>query len=235
MPAPASFPSDLSDDWQWGPPGELPPRLPFQPHHPPLLRRAAAAAAAVAADVPPAPRRHRLLPRGRSRVHTHIPEPRLTRAWDYGTQRMPLMFDERADWEAFDPAHSPIPARRRLATRPYRPHSRRRLIDFLGFRISRRRAPVARDDDDSLGLTYEELLELDDGNVRCGLSKDELDDLATFEATKEHMSMDCHICLERFEYGASLVMLSCDHVYHKHCIHTWLKQKRSCPICRCDL
>ncbi|CAN8068777.1 unnamed protein product [Agarophyton chilense] len=148
------------------------------------------------------------------------------------------MFDERADWEPFDPAHSQLPARRRLVTRPYRPHTIRRvprLTHFLGFRISRRRAPTPRDDDDSLGLTYEELLELDDGNVRCGLSKHELDHLTTFEATKDHMTMDCHICLDRFDYAVPLVMLSCDHVYHKHCIHTWLKQKRSCPICRCDL
>lgn len=117
------------------------------------------------------------------------------------------------------------------------PSTRRRfgrLAEFLAGRVGRR---VDRDDgeDDSLGLTYEELLELDDRNVRCGLSKDELAGLCTFEAKKEHMNQTCHICLEGVEYGVVLVELECAHVYHKGCIHTWLKQKRSCPTCRSEI
>lgn len=90
-------------------------------------------------------------------------------------------------------------------------------------------------EDDTLELTYEELLELDDRNVRCGLSKDELEELVTFYAGKEHMNATCHICLEGVEYGVVLVELECAHVYHKTCIHTWLRQKRSCPTCRCEI
>lgn len=90
-------------------------------------------------------------------------------------------------------------------------------------------------ENDSLGWTYEELLELDNRNVQCGLSKDDLNELMTFNAEKEHMNQICQICLEGVEHGAVLVELECGHVYHRHCIHTWLKQKRSCPTCRSDV
>lgn len=110
-----------------------------------------------------------------------------------------------------------------------------RLTDFLAWRVSRRASSTHPRDDDSLGLTYEELLELDDGNVTCGLSKDELVKLNTVEASKDHMNDDCHICLDRVGFGAQLVVLPCEHKFHKSCIHTWLKQKRSCPICRREL
>lgn len=127
------------------------------------------------------------------------------------------------------------------ATRRIGPRRRRRfarLSDLIAFRRLSRLASRAREDaidDDSLGYTYEELLELDDRNVRCGLSKDELAGLGCFEAAKEHMNQTCHICLEGVEYAAVMVELECSHMYHKDCIHTWLKQKRSCPTCRSEL
>lgn len=147
---------------------------------------------------------------------------------------MPVLFEERVDWETpYDPnAHGASSARRRI---PGRRRRVGRLTEFLAWRIARRHARSHPDEDDSLGLTYEELLELDDGNVRCGLSKDELAALTTVEATKEHMATDCHICLDAFDFGVDVVVLSCEHFFHVKCIHTWLKQKRSCPICRCDL
>lgn len=46
---------------------------------------------------------------------------------------------------------------------------------------------------------------------------------------------DCHICLDAIETGAIVVRLTCGHVFHKQCIHTWLKIRRSCPMCRCSL
>lgn len=212
-------------DWHsWTSPGDLPPRLPYPPHHPPLLRRAAAAAEGEA--IPP--RRNRLL--HRPRPPPDPPRP----AWLHFAyaRSMPVMVEERADWETpYDASHGGASARRRITSR------RRfgRLTDFLAWRMYRRTLDVDDEEDDSLGLTYEELLELDNRNVKCGLSDDELATLDTFAARKEHMSAACHICLEGVEYAAALVRLDCNHTFHQHCIHRWLKQKRSCPTCRSEL
>ncbi|CDF36689.1 unnamed protein product [Chondrus crispus] len=99
----------------------------------------------------------------------------------------------------------------------------------------RHRVRDEMDDNESLGLTYEELIELEERNVMCGLSKAELVGLGHFEAGKEHMNQTCHICLEGVEYAAVLVQLKCSHAYHKECIHKWLSRKRSCPTCRSEL
>lgn len=101
-------------------------------------------------------------------------------------------------------------------------------------RSARRNLDVDDTENDSLGWTYEELLELDNRNVQCGLSKDDLDELIAYPAEKQHMNQVCQICLEGVEYGVVLVELECAHVFHKHCIHTWLKQKNSCPTCRSE-
>ncbi|KAH6777740.1 hypothetical protein C2S52_006929, partial [Perilla frutescens var. hirtella] len=47
---------------------------------------------------------------------------------------------------------------------------------------------------------------------------------------------DCHICLEEFKQGESLVGLpTCGHAYHKECIHRWMATRNSCcPDCRHD-
>lgn len=157
------------------------------------------------------------------------------------------MYEERIDWQlppyglsASRPRASvvhavssgaPLSARRRL------PGTRRRvarLADFLAWRVSRR-----QEEEESLGLSYEQLLELDAGNVRCGLSKEEISDLrdVVVERGSEWDCSDacCHICLEAFDVGECLVVLKCRHAFHRLCGTTWLKQKRSCPICRCEL
>ncbi|VVU95090.1 Ring finger domain [seawater metagenome] len=45
----------------------------------------------------------------------------------------------------------------------------------------------------------------------------------------------CSICCQNFkegEYKRNLPL--CNHVFHKKCIDKWLKNKKECPICRCD-
>lgn len=259
------FPQERLETPRHFTPANLPPRLPYAPHHPPLVRRVTAAAEATSVSntsslissspasmhmprsLPmssptnnPPRRRNRLLLRHRARTVTppaYI-DPALipTRGtvWaDYTAHRMPVMFDERVDWETpYHPSsHGAARARRRLHTRRRRVS---RLTDFLAWR-ARRGVDGDDGENDSLGLTYEELLQLDDGNVKCGLSSDELVQLGCFDATKEHMEHDCHICLEAVDFGVPVVRLCCDHLFHRTCIHTWLKIKRTCPICRCEL
>ncbi len=46
----------------------------------------------------------------------------------------------------------------------------------------------------------------------------------------------CFICFEEYKSGEyKRVLPQCGHVFHKKCIDKWLKQKSTCPHCRCDL
>jgi len=43
----------------------------------------------------------------------------------------------------------------------------------------------------------------------------------------------CPICLEEFKYIISLRKINiCDHIYCAPCIETWLKNHKTCPVCK---
>ena len=42
----------------------------------------------------------------------------------------------------------------------------------------------------------------------------------------------CCICLDNFENPTSIKVLECNHIFHRNCINSWLKNKTNCPICR---
>eukprot|EP00041_Stephanoeca_diplocostata_P009062 m.137935 g.137935 ORF g.137935 m.137935 type:complete len:259 (-) comp17588_c0_seq1:17-793(-) len=46
----------------------------------------------------------------------------------------------------------------------------------------------------------------------------------------------CTICLARVQEDApddiTVRTLACGHVYHSDCIHTWLREHKTCPVCR---
>lgn len=42
-------------------------------------------------------------------------------------------------------------------------------------------------------------------------------------------SKECAICLES---GGKICVLECEHSFHKDCILQWLRESRTCPICR---
>jgi len=45
-------------------------------------------------------------------------------------------------------------------------------------------------------------------------------------------SIECPICMENYEVGQEIVILSCMHFYHKKCITTWNNIRNECPQCR---
>lgn len=42
----------------------------------------------------------------------------------------------------------------------------------------------------------------------------------------------CVICQENYSSGQRVGILSCNHVYHKECIYSWLETSKNCPLCR---
>ena len=42
----------------------------------------------------------------------------------------------------------------------------------------------------------------------------------------------CSICLSKIGPNDDKKELNCGHIYHKTCVHNWIRQKRNCPNCR---
>lgn len=45
----------------------------------------------------------------------------------------------------------------------------------------------------------------------------------------------CAVCIESYKAGDVVTILTCDHIFHKACIEPWLLEKRTCPMCKCDI
>lgn len=49
---------------------------------------------------------------------------------------------------------------------------------------------------------------------------------------------ECVICKENFNLGEDseekFIRLNCDHIYHHDCIKMWLKEHKTCPLCKSD-
>ena len=56
---------------------------------------------------------------------------------------------------------------------------------------------------------------------------------ATFKST----TSECAICLGEFSEGEKVSPLHCDikHVFHTHCIKTWLIKNPVCPLCKAEI
>ncbi|KAK4369526.1 hypothetical protein RND71_013318 [Anisodus tanguticus] len=57
--------------------------------------------------------------------------------------------------------------------------------------------------------------------------------LVTYGGAAEHMIEDCPICLTEFEVSELVRLIPyCRHVFHQHCLDTWLASHVTCPLCR---
>lgn len=45
----------------------------------------------------------------------------------------------------------------------------------------------------------------------------------------------CAVCIEAYRPGDVVTVLTCDHLFHKTCIEPWLLERRTCPMCKCDI
>ena len=97
------------------------------------------------------------------------------------------------------------------------------------------------DDDDGNGLagynqngmTYEQLIALDENIVKKGMTPEELESYPiTIHSKESDAPSDCNVCISEFEDGESLRRLPCGHKFHKDCVDTWLEANITCPVCK---
>lgn len=93
---------------------------------------------------------------------------------------------------------------------------------------------IQRDFDEN---DYEMLLALDDNNHHVGASERQINNLPESLILLQNSDLHetCAVCLETPSVGDTIRHLPCLHKFHKDCIDTWLRRKRSCPICKCGI
>lgn len=65
-----------------------------------------------------------------------------------------------------------------------------------------------------------------------------VDKLSTIELrnlTDSSFPKECCICMESFNDQDVIVTTKCQHIFHKSCCREWLRQARTCPVCRDDI
>lgn len=85
---------------------------------------------------------------------------------------------------------------------------------------------------------YEELLELAErlGPARSqGLSQSVLRSLPEWEFKDAGSKECCVVCMSEYVVKEIVRALPCQHNFHSACINKWLKDHRTCPICRVEV
>ena len=96
------------------------------------------------------------------------------------------------------------------------------------------------------GLTYEELLSLDNSVVSArkpSMNKQQRAEIikkgtkaVVWEADGKSKSEECVICLEQYEdKKTSVTTMKCEHCFHDKCLQQWFKVDLRCPTCRQDV
>lgn len=68
-----------------------------------------------------------------------------------------------------------------------------------------------------------------------GLSKDVIDSIPNFRysaSSRDSSNGNCVVCMSDYVNREKLRRLPCNHDFHAKCIDRWLKNNRTCPVCR---
>merc|ERR1711964_442879 len=65
-----------------------------------------------------------------------------------------------------------------------------------------------------------------------GLTDAQIDGINSHILRHSQVDERCCICLGDFLKGEDVRELDCNHLFHKECVDTWLKQNRKCPLCK---
>tara|TARA_Y100000591_G_C21779793_1_gene670337 strand:+ start:160 stop:753 length:594 start_codon:yes stop_codon:yes gene_type:complete len=64
------------------------------------------------------------------------------------------------------------------------------------------------------------------------IDKDTFNELNNIKYNSENNDM-CPICYEKFNTGENVILLNCNHNFHKDCIEKWLCEcSNTCPLCK---
>jgi hypothetical protein len=75
------------------------------------------------------------------------------------------------------------------------------------------------------------LLRLDERIERKTVQTTIIDALPTIHVNDDHLNDRCAICMDLYLLGQSLKQLPCSHIFHCHCIETYLKEfSTQCPL-----
>ncbi|CAF3439417.1 unnamed protein product, partial [Rotaria sp. Silwood2] len=78
---------------------------------------------------------------------------------------------------------------------------------------------------------YEMLLRLDERVKRKTVDTHILDKFPTLNVNEIHLNDQCTICMETYNLGQKIKSLPCSHIFHIHCIETYLKEfSVQCPL-----
>ncbi|GAA0154013.1 hypothetical protein LIER_12116 [Lithospermum erythrorhizon] len=91
--------------------------------------------------------------------------------------------------------------------------------------------------DDVIGEDHGQVLDHPIWYIRTiGLHQSVIDSVEVFKFKKGEglvEGFDCSVCLSEFQEDENLRLLpKCSHAFHIHCIDTWLRSHRNCPLCR---
>ena len=59
--------------------------------------------------------------------------------------------------------------------------------------------------------------------------------VVAMENYPENYPLECCICMDEFNSFDAVVETRCKHIFHKQCCREWLRQARTCPVCRTDI
>jgi hypothetical protein len=59
--------------------------------------------------------------------------------------------------------------------------------------------------------------------------------IVLLEEFPDDYPIECCICMEDFVSNEVIIETECNHVFHKQCCREWLRQARTCPVCRMDI
>ncbi|KAI4345283.1 hypothetical protein L6164_012420 [Bauhinia variegata] len=102
----------------------------------------------------------------------------------------------------------------------------RSVLQVVGGSESGGAATSESDSEESSGFSRER-------RISITQYKSLFDNSSAMADTTNSSTVECCVCLSRFEANQEVSQLSCNHFFHRGCLDKWFHNKHStCPLCR---